>query len=249
MPIPVSASARARRRLRSIPATLSFSTTTVPYSLASAVVSLWSASRRTFAARTYVRASCLRVRARRLEFGPRRASSRLSLRSFGSSCSRARGLGMGDAPVDRTAKWRIPTSTPTTLVLPLPAGTAHWTSTVKDTNQRSAWRLMVAARMRAVPCSRRRASFLVDSWVLITPMRGSWICLRSLRTFSGPVVNRQASRTRPFLLSRENPAGRPLRRPALESAQFLRDLASPSNPEEYASLEFSAHQGATSCLT
>jgi hypothetical protein len=40
------------------------------------------------------------------------------------------------------------------------------TSTSKDTNQRSAVLVTVAARMLAVPCSRRRASFLVDSCVL-----------------------------------------------------------------------------------
>ena len=49
-----------------------------------------------------------------------------------------------EAPLERVARWRIPASTPTTLVLALPAGMARWTSTVKETNQRSAVRLMVA---------------------------------------------------------------------------------------------------------
>jgi hypothetical protein len=40
---------------------------------------------------------------------------------------------------------------------------ARSTSTVNDTYQRSAILVIVAARMRAVPCSSRRASFRVDS--------------------------------------------------------------------------------------
>jgi hypothetical protein len=52
----------------------------------------------------------------------------------------------------------MPTSTPTTLWQPLLAGMVRWASTVKETNQRSAVQVMVAARMRAVPRSRRRAS-------------------------------------------------------------------------------------------
>ena len=71
------------------------------------------------------------------------------------------------APVERVARCRIPASTPITLVLPFPAETSRWTSTVKETYQRSAVRVMVAARMRALPCSSRRASLRVDSWVLL----------------------------------------------------------------------------------
>jgi hypothetical protein len=59
-----------------------------------------------------------------------------------------------------------PGQSPITLVLPLTVGMARSTSTSKDTNQRSAVLVTVAARMLAVPCSRRRASFLVDSCVL-----------------------------------------------------------------------------------
>jgi hypothetical protein len=72
----------------------------------------------------------------------------------------------------------------------LAAGTWRRTSTVKETNQRSAVRVIVAAKMRAVFCSRRRASLRVDSWVLSAPIRGSVMGLRSASTRSGPVVNR-----------------------------------------------------------
>jgi hypothetical protein len=63
-----------------------------------------------------------------------------------------------------------------------------------------------------------------------------------------PVVNRQASRECPFLLALGKPTGGPFRRPLLESLQLFSALANPSKPDEYASLEFSGHQGATSCL-
>src|SRR4029453_8182352 len=77
---------------------------------------------------------------------------------------------------------------------------------------------MVPARIRAVPCSRRRASLRVDLWVLTTPMRGSWMCLRSGSSLIAPVVNRQASRQRPFFLNCGKPIRRPLRRPLLRVA-------------------------------
>jgi hypothetical protein len=227
--MPVSAMARARQRLRTIPATLSCSTTTVPCWVASVVVSLCNASRRRSAALAWTRASRRRVRFLRLEPGRRRASSRLSRRSLRNEPSRALGLAI-TVPVDSTARCRTPTSTPTTLGLPLPAGMARCTSTVNEMYQRSARRLMVAARMRAVPCSSRRASLRVDSWVLTTPMRGSWTCLRSASTRMAPVVKRQATRARRFLLRRGKPTGRPLRRPLRESLQFRSALASPSRP-------------------
>ena len=72
----------------------------------------------------------------------------------------------------------------------------------------------------AVPCSRRRASLRVDSWVLSAPIRGRVTCLRSAATRSGPVVNRQASRQRPFFFLVGKPTGRPLRRPDLQSEKF-----------------------------
>src|SRR4029450_3407736 len=54
------------------------------------------------------------------------------------------------------------------------------------------------------------------------------MCLRSGSALIAPVVNRQASRERPFLFLCGKLTGRPLRRPALESDQFLRLRASPS---------------------
>src|SRR5215203_1846372 len=64
----------------------------------------------------------------------------------------------------------------------------------------------------------------------------------------GACGERQASRAVPLFLKRGNPTGRPVRRPFRERLQFFSARASPSSPKEYASLEFSAHQGATSCL-
>ena len=49
------------------------------------------------------------------------------------------------------------------------ARSARWTSQVNEQNQRPASRRTVAVRIRALPCSTRRASFRVDSWVLIVP--------------------------------------------------------------------------------
>jgi hypothetical protein len=116
-------------------------------------VSLCIASRRRLAARPWIRASRYRARYRarylRPDPGSRRASSRLTRRSARNEPSKARGFGMGGTSVDSTARWRMPTSTPTTVVLPLLADTARSTSTVKATYQRSAVRLIAAARMEA----------------------------------------------------------------------------------------------------
>ena len=60
-----------------------------------------------------------------------------------------------------------------------------------------------------------------------------------------PVVNRHASRARPLRLNLGKPIVRPFRRPCREAAQLCGARASPSNPEEWASLLLSAHQGAT----
>src|SRR6266508_6670618 len=145
--------ARARRRLRTIPATLSRSTITVPCSVASAEVSLWWASRRRLAARAWTWASRRRVRFLCFDPGLRRASSRLSRRSLRSDPSKARGFATV-WPVESTARCRTPTSTPTTLGLPLLVGMARSTSTVNETYQRSPRRLIVAARIRAAPAER-----------------------------------------------------------------------------------------------
>src|SRR6266508_5814914 len=53
------------------------------------------------------------------------------------------------------------------------------------------------------------------SWVLTRPSLGRVTWWRSGSTRMVPVVNRQASRARPFLLNLGNPARPPWRRPAL----------------------------------
>ena len=104
--------------------------------------------------------------------GPRRrASWRLRRRNRRCACWSGAGLGTR-RPSDSTARWRMPTSTPTRQPGRCGPGTARCTWQVKLTNQRPPCRLMVAARIRAVPCSRRRASLRVDSWVRIRPSRG-----------------------------------------------------------------------------
>jgi hypothetical protein len=92
----------------------------------------------------------------------------------------------------------------------------------------------------------RRASLRVDSWVLSRPSLGSTTWCRSGSTRIAPVVNRHASRARPLRLNRGKPTRGPARVPLRLAAQFLSDRASASRPAEYASLEFSGHQGATS---
>src|SRR5215217_2565872 len=121
----------------------------------------------------------------------------------------------------------MPTSTPIVVVFPLVAGICRSTSTVKETNQRSAVREMVADRTRAVPCSRRRASLRVDSWVLRTPMRGSWTCLRSASTLIADRAGGETAGipTTALLLELRESDRRLLRPPLLESLQFLNALA------------------------
>ena len=111
--MPVSDTARARRRLRTIPATGRSSTTIVSWDVASRVVSLCGPSRRSFRS------------------------------------DRASGFGFATvSPVDRTARWRTPRSTPTVTAARCrrdgPVGTSRSTSTVNDTNQRQAVRDTVA---------------------------------------------------------------------------------------------------------
>ena len=102
LPEPGVGDPRARRRLRSIPATLRSSTTTVPYSAAEAVVSLCRASARRFATRwctccgrcwpsptASTALSGAPVRARRRETRREARRSRLSARSSGSGSARA----------------------------------------------------------------------------------------------------------------------------------------------------------------
>ena len=63
-----------------------------------------------------------------------------------------------------------------------------------------------------------------------------------------PVVNRTDGVVRRRDLNRGNPTGLPFRLPVRESFQFFNARASASRPVLYASLEHSAHHGATSAL-
>src|SRR5215218_4870084 len=85
--------------------------------------------------------------------GPRRrASWRLRRRNRRCACWSGAGLGTR-RPSDSTARWRMPTSTPTRQPGRCGPGTARCTWQVKLTNQRPPCRLMVAARIRAPPAS------------------------------------------------------------------------------------------------
>ena len=90
-------------------------------------------------------------------------------------------------------------------------GTSRSTSTVNDANHRCAVRETVADRMRADPFPTRRASFRVDSCVLMVPSRGSVTVPQSQRIT--PVVNRNESRHFPRFLNRGNPSRFPFRCP------------------------------------
>jgi hypothetical protein len=83
-----------------------------------------------------------------------------------------------------------PRSTPTTASGLAGARTVRWTSTVNATNQRPASARTVADKIRARPSAIRRASFRVDSCVLIEPNRGNLTCRRSSSRRIVPVVNR-----------------------------------------------------------
>jgi hypothetical protein len=84
-----------------------------------------------------------------------------------------------------------------------------------ETNQRPAWTLRVAERMRAVPSVRAVVSLVVGSWVLTTPMRGrrTWWASTTLKP---PVVKRHEARER-RLLGRGQPTFAPERLPDAES--------------------------------
>ena len=85
------------------------------------------------------------------------------------------------------------------------------TSTVNDTDHRCAVRETVADKMRAVPASSLRASFLVDSYVAMVPSRGSVTVVPAQRSIPAP--NRNESRHLPRFLNFGNPSRRPLRSP------------------------------------
>lgn len=61
------------------------------------------------------------------------------------------------------------------------------------------------------------------------------------------MVNRHDTPAR-LPLNLGNRARGPRRSPVLESFQFVNAVARLASPDEYASLEFSPHHGATSCL-
>src|SRR5438445_13871093 len=88
----------------------------------------------------------------------------------------------------------------------------------------------------------------MNSWVATSRMRGTFTCLRSVTARpNAPVVNRHDNPARLPLIRGKRSVG-PLRLPVRESDQFPKAVARYARPEEYASFEFSLHQGATSYL-
>src|SRR5690349_18112887 len=101
--------------------------------------------------------------------------------------------------------------------------------------------------MRAVPRSTWRASLRVDSCVRTSPTRGNFTCRRSSVRPNAPVLNRHDNPLR-LPLNRGNRTIGPRRLPVREPCQFVSAVARLASPDEYASLEFSPHHGATSHL-
>nr|WP_258948303.1 hypothetical protein [Lentzea californiensis] len=154
---------------------------------------------------------------------------------------------MKTSPVDSTASEVTPRSTPTTVPGRVGAGSARVISTENEQNQRPDRQDTAADRIRAVPRSTCRASFRVDSQVRTVPMRGSVTCRRSSVRPNAPVVNRHDTPPR-LPLNLGNRTGAPRRPPVREPCQFVSAVARLASPDEYASLEFSPHHGATSYL-
>src|SRR5882757_2909987 len=103
---------------------------------------------------------------------------------------------------------------------------------------------MVAERIRPVPRSTCRASLRVDSCDRTTPIRGNLTCRRSISTRpNAPVVNRHDNLDR-FPLNLGNRIAGPRRVPLRDVLQLPSAAARFANPDEYASFEFSTHQGA-----
>ena len=207
-----SATWRARRRLRIIPATFRSSITSVPNRPVRLVVALCSASRRWSATRPCAFPSaddarrhrfddCCRVR----RSGPRRRDKvRDRRRTFRSDLPRCRGLGIS-SPVDRTARVLIPKSTPTTAPGAAAGGRDTSCSTVNAANQRPRPNRTDTPSTRPVPAVTRSASRVPGSCSFTRPIRGSTACRASQR--NAPVVNRIDGRAFRLDLNRGNPAG------------------------------------------
>ena len=116
-------------------------------------------------------------------------------------------------------------------------------STENEQNQRPDRYVTVADRIRARPCSTCRASFRVDSCVRTVPIRGNRTCRRSSARPNAPVVNRHDMPCR-LPLNLGNRTFGPRRVPFFDAFQLPSAVARLARPDEYASLEFSAHHGA-----
>lgn len=170
--------------------------------------------------------------------GPRRRAS-CRFRRFNRSRARRSGAGLGiNWPSESTARCRMPRSTPMAA-----HGRPGWSDCSSDlTGERDKPATPGSHDCRrhdpCGSCSRRRASFRVDSCVRMRPSRGRVTWWRSASTRMAPVVNRQDSAPLPFRLRLGKRIRGPARCPCLLSCQFLRARASASRPDEYASLEF-----------
>ena len=240
-------------RLLTIPAACRSSITMVPNSDASRVVSLWMPSFRWSATRPCALPSAADDRRHRFQgrcpvrrSGPcRRDTARDRRRIFRSALDRYRGLGISP-PFDSTASVLTPRSTPTTPSGRRGAGRLISVSTANDACQRPRSNRTVTDRTRAAPAATRSERRRPSSWSFTRPILGSTACRASQR--NTPVVNRMEGRALRFDLNRGKPAGLPFRLPLREPPQFFSARASASSPVLKASLEHSAHHGATSPL-
>jgi hypothetical protein len=153
------------------------STTTVPIVAVGQVVSLCRPSRRRLVSRWWVVLRARLAFSQRFD-GPVWAGTAADppRRSRRSRCARPRCWGLDTNPSlsdtpgigdDGTVRWVMPGSTPITTSGRVLGRSARRTPWVNEQNQRPASPRTVAVKMRARPCSTRRASVRVDSWVLI----------------------------------------------------------------------------------
>ena len=146
--------------------------------------------------------------------------------------------------MERTASDLTPRSTPTTESGRAGAGSWRVISTENEQNHRPPRCDTVADRIRALPCSTCRASFRVDSCVrtrgdagqLDVPAVGVGQAERA-----GGEPARQPCR---LPLNFGNRTFGPRRVPFFDAFQLPSAVARLARPDEYASLEFSAHHGA-----
>jgi hypothetical protein len=106
----------------------------------------------------------------------------------------------------------------------------------------------VMLRIRARPPTTWRCTRRVFSIDRSLPITGTVMVRRSASRRIAPVLNRTRPGSRRADVNRGKPTRRPARVPVLLACQLSNARARSASPLEYASLEFSAHHGATSSL-